>query len=144
MTATVDTTGKNLHLMGNVASGDYAGGGLSFDVCTTVASFTQIEYTLAGSADGCDLQLQIKTFDQMPTTQTPPGGCDENAGTCYGFPALQGIPLSSTATDVVESLSDFSGWSDADATQVVGMQWQFNASPSCSVDVTVTNITFLP
>ena len=27
MTATVDTTGKNLHLTGDVASGDYAGGG---------------------------------------------------------------------------------------------------------------------
>jgi hypothetical protein len=49
-------------------------------------------------------------------------------------------------------LSDFSGWSTAtSANQVVGLQWQFtgtqldpDAGPGCPVDVTITDVKFLP
>ena len=76
MSAAVEN--QALHVTGAVTANDYGGAGLSFQVCTTVASFTHVQFTLSGSSPGCDLELQIKTFDQQPKQQTPPGGCDQN------------------------------------------------------------------
>jgi hypothetical protein len=152
MKVSVDGTPKVLHFKGTVASGSYGGGGLSFYVCASVASFTQVGFTVSGSSPGCDLELQIQTFDQRPTNQTPPGGCDP-AGSCYGFPVAKKVAiLPATGTPVTKLLSDFSGWSTAtSANQVVGLQWQFtgtqldpDAGPGCPVDVTITDVKFLP
>ncbi len=151
MKANVDTSAKDMHVTGSVASGDYAGAGLAFLECATVSSFSEVQFTLAGSAGKCDLELQIKTFDQQPISQTPAGGCyqDASAG-CYNFPVVKRIAVpSSDATTVVRPLADFSSWSDANAAQVVGLQWQFTGSnldqgSSCDVDVTITDIKFLP
>ena len=84
MSAAVEN--QSLHMTGAVTANDYGGAGLSFQVCTTVASFTHVQFTLSGSSPGCDLELQIKTFDQQPKQQTPPGGCDQNYESCYNFP----------------------------------------------------------
>ncbi|HVV50347.1 MAG TPA: hypothetical protein VHO06_11850 [Polyangia bacterium] len=164
ISASVDATNKDLHGVGMVASGGYGGIGLSYCACSTVTAFTQVSFTVAGSWPGCDLQMQIKTFDQTPTGQTPMGGCDASA--CYNYPAslmvAQGSPSPMTVT---VPLSSFSNWSDANAAQVVGLQWQWTshvnlpdggldagptdaavdaASSPCAVDATVTNIKFLP
>ncbi|HEY4184833.1 MAG TPA: hypothetical protein VGP07_07165 [Polyangia bacterium] len=170
MSANVDTANKDFHITGSVTMGDYGGAGLGFYTCATVASFSQVQFTLAGSSPGCDLELQLKTFDQQPTSQTPAGGCDMDAGSCYNFPVLKQIAVpSSTATTVTANLSDFTNWSSTTAGQVVGMQWQFtgtniptsdpdaatsdsdpdagatsDAAVGCPIDVTVTNIKFLP
>jgi len=159
VSAAVEGTPKGLHLTGSVFPSDYSGGGLGFNVCATVANFTQVQFDISGSgAPGCDLEMQIQTFDQRPTTQTPPGGCDSSAGSCYGFPVVQkivdvGAPIT-TATTITKKLSDFSNWSTANAKQVVGIQWQFTGTnintsvdggaTSCPIDVTITNIKFLP
>jgi glucuronoarabinoxylan endo-1,4-beta-xylanase len=154
MSATVDATAKSLHVTGAVMSGDYAGTGLSFGVCATVTSFSQIQFTLSGTSPGCDLELQIKTFDQQPITQSPAGGClqDASAG-CYNFPVKKRVAVpSADASTVTALLSDFSSWSDANAAQVVGLQWQWttndaldpDAGAGCPIDVTITNIKFLP
>ena len=57
---------------------------------------------------------------------------------------------------MVVQLTDISNWSDANAAQVVGMQWQWtsptpdldagavDASAGCTIDVTITGIKFLP
>jgi hypothetical protein len=59
---------------------------------------------------------------------------------------------------VAVKLSDVQNWSAANAAQVVGLQWQFTSPPSaldasaadpdaavgCPIDVTVTDIKFLP
>ena len=127
-----------------VAAGDYAGAGVSFAVCATVAEFTQVQFTISGSIGDCALELQLKTFDQTPTTGDPPGGCDSSTTSCYGYPAFKQIVVpTSTATDVVKPLADFSGWSAANARQVVGLQWQLTKAPasdpdagtSCAVDI---------
>ena len=81
MSASVDATNKDLHGVGSVASGGYAGIGLSYCACSTVASFSQVQFTVSGSWPGCDLQMQIKTFDQTPTSQNPMGGCTRAAAT---------------------------------------------------------------
>jgi glucuronoarabinoxylan endo-1,4-beta-xylanase len=152
MNANVDTSAKNLHITGGVTAGDYGGAGLSFSVCATVASFSKVQFTVAGSSPGCDMELQIKTFDQQPTTQTPAGGCDpEGTEGCYNFPVVKQVAVpSEEATTVVTSLADFSKWSEDNAAQVVGLQWQFtgaNVDPDntdgCPIDVTITDIKFL-
>jgi hypothetical protein len=158
MTANVDTTAEALHAKGSVTPGDYAGAGLSFLVCATVASFSQVQFTLSGSSPGCDLELQIKTFAQQPITQNPAGGCYQDAAAgCYNFPVKKQVAVpSSNPTPVVVQLTDISNWSDANAAQVVGMQWQWtsptpdldagavDASAGCTIDVTITGIKFLP
>ena len=154
MTAKVETTGeKTLHATGAVAPGDYAGAGVSFAVCATVAEFTQVQFTISGSIGDCALELQLKTFDQTPTTGDPPGGCDSSTTSCYGYPAFKQIVVpTSTATDVVKPLANFSGWSAANARQVVGLQWQLTKAPasdpdagtSCAIDIQLDNIKFLP
>ena len=149
MKVTVDGTPKVLHIKGTVASGDYGGGGLDFYNCARVDSFAQVQFTVSGAWPGCDLELQIQTFDQSPTTQVPAGGCTTY---CYGFPTYRRIAVSSTIPTVVTKLlSDFSGWSPANAAQVVGLQWQFtgtqldpDASVGCPIDVTITDVKFLP
>jgi hypothetical protein len=148
LTAVVDTINKNLHLTGTLNSGDYAGGGLSFNVCATVTTFNTISFTIAGSAPGCDIELQIQTFDQRPTTQDPPGGCTAN---CYGFPAKGKVAVpSTTPTPVTTPLSSLTNWSAANAAQVVGVQFQFTVPQvadggtaiSCPVDVTIDDVKF--
>ena len=128
MSANVEASA--LRMRGSLAPGDYAGAGLAFLICTTVTSFTQIEFTLSGSSPGCDMELQIKTFDQHPRTQTPPGGCDPaNPAGCYNFPVVKRVAVpTATPTKVVTPLSSFTNWSEANAAQVVGLQWQFTTS----------------
>jgi glucuronoarabinoxylan endo-1,4-beta-xylanase len=158
MAGTVDTTADNFHVTGSVTAGDYGGAGIGFSVCATVASFTQVQFTVAGSSPGCDMELQIKTFDQQPKTQNPPGSCDLSVGTCYNFPVVRRVAVpSATATTVVTPLSSFTNWSAANAAQVVGLQWQFtrnstvvdagtdaDAGTGCPIDVTITGVKFLP
>jgi glucuronoarabinoxylan endo-1,4-beta-xylanase len=152
MTANVDTTAKNLHVKGSVAQGDYGGAGLAFSVCATVASFSQVQFTLAGDSPGCDLELQIKTFAQQPI-DNPPGICYQDASaSCYQFPVAKQVAVPThEAKDVVISLDKFSSWSPENAAQVVGIQWQWtgmnvdpDASDGCPIDVTITGIKFLP
>ena len=140
LSAGVDTTNKDLHGTGMV--------------CSTVASFTQVQFTVSGSWPGCDLQMQIKTFDETPTSQNPPGGCA--AASCYNYPVVvQVASPSPTPVTVTVPLSSFSNWSPTIAAEVVGLQWQWtysganitdgvDASAGCPVDATVTNIKFLP
>ena len=155
ISASVDATQKDLHGVGVVAGGGYGGMGLSYCACSTVTAFTQVSFTVAGSWPGCDLQMQIKTFDQTPTSQNPMGGCD--AGSCYNYPALLTVaPPSSVPMTVTVPLGSFSNWSETSAAEVVGLQWQWtsrssspadggvDASPSCPIDATITNIKFLP
>jgi len=151
MKVSVDGTPKVLHFKGSVTSGSYGGGGLSFYDCATVAGFTQVGFTVTGSSPGCDLELQIQTFDQRPTNQSPAGGCDPT-GSCYGFPVAKKVATlpATTPTVVTAPLSNFSNWSLANANQVVGLQWQFtgtqldpDAGVGCPVDVTITDVKFL-
>jgi hypothetical protein len=148
--AKVEGTPKGLHLAGSVPANSYAGGGLTFLACATVASFTQIQFSVYGNTANCAVELQVQTFDQRPTDQTPPGGCASN---CFNFPVLKQIIDLSTAVaasspkTVVKSLSSFSNWSSTNAAEVVGLQWQFtraSSSGTCTADVTVTEAKFLP
>jgi hypothetical protein len=156
MSTSVDQASKTLHGTGSVVAGGYGGMGLGFHVCATVASFTQVQFNVKGSSPGCEMELQIKTWDQQPTSPSPGGGCDLAAGSCYGFPVTKNVvdlqtPIT-TLTPVTLPLANFSGWSAANAAQVLGLQWQFTRSPvdpdastaGCPIDVSITNVKFLP
>jgi glucuronoarabinoxylan endo-1,4-beta-xylanase len=151
--ASVDDTAKALHASGTVMPGDYCGTGLSFLACTTVVSFSALEFTLSGQplGAGCEMELQVKTFDQQPVNQNPAGGCYQDAGTsCYNFPTLKQVAFpTADPTTVVVPLDSIANWSPENAAQVVGLQWQFtapgldpDAGVGCPFDVYITNIRF--
>ena len=155
MSAGADATAKQLHVTGSVYTGGYGGAGISFAACATVESFTQVQFTLSGANPGCDMELQLKTFEQQPSTQNPAGGCDESAGSCYNFPVVKRVAVpSAETTTVVVPLDSFTTWSTEKAKQVVGMQWQWTANADldpdpdagggCPIDVTISDIKFLP
>ena len=146
MVAAASTAGLNL--TGKVAS--WAGGGMSFLECATVASFTQVQFTIANrTASACTVDMQIQTFALRPMEQVPAGGCKADGGTCYGFPTKTGIvSLSATfaakpVTATLGGTGNFSNWSTANANQVVGVQWQFGGSANCPIDVTISGVKFL-
>jgi hypothetical protein len=149
MSYKVDTTIPALTGTGSVADNSYGGIGFSYAVCTTVASFSKIQFTLQGTWPGCDLELQIKTFDQTPTTQSPAGSCESS---CYNFPVAKQISTGSeTPQDIAINLADLTKWSAANAGQVIGLQWQFtgttvdpDAGAGCPITFSVTNIRFVP
>ena len=152
MSAGADAEAKNLHVTGEVMSGDYGGTGLSFGVCTTVASFTHVQFTLSGSSPGCDMELQIKTYDQQPMQQNPAGGCDQDTQSCYNFPVKKQVAVpTDEVTTVTVPLDEVTDWSPEIAAQVVGLQWQWtgnadldpDAGVGCPIDVTITDIKFL-
>ena len=152
MTATVEGTPKGLHLAGTVSSTGYAGGGLTFLSCVKVSSFTKIQFQVYGSAANCAVELQLQTFDQRPTDQTPPGSCVKAAdgSGCFTFPVTKvtalSSPVTAPGTTVTATLANFTNWSAAAAGQIVGMQWQFirSGSSDCAVNATFTNIKFVP
>jgi hypothetical protein len=132
-------------------------------VCATVATFSSISFTLAGSAPaGCGFGLEIQTYDQLPTTNNPPGGCVPGQA-CERFPNKSHVATPSTTPTVVTTHFGSlmaNPWSAADAAQVVGIQFQFvnvplsppppgsdggtPSSGSCPVDVTIDDVEFLP
>jgi hypothetical protein len=154
--AKVEGTPPGMHLTGAVADNDYGGGGIGFSVCAKVEQFTQIQFDIIGGAPGCDLELQLQTFAQRPTSQSPAGGCNQDTTSCYNFPVIKqvidvSLPIAEMTT-VTKPLSEFSDWSTDNANQVVGLQWQFTGTTvdmattpdGCPIDVTITNVKFLP
>ena len=96
----VNTDDGSLRLTLSVSSGSYGGGGVAFESgCLNASAFTGVQFTVAvasGSLTGCSYQLQLQTFEQRPTSQSPPGGCDILTTSCYGFPAATDLPTPST------------------------------------------------
>lgn len=145
--ASVDTTAANLHVVGKAAV--VAGAGLSFFVCATVQSFTQVSFALAGSAPGCNLALAIQTYDEIPTNIgfEPAGQCHSSTTTCNVFPTVERLAEPSAAPAIITTpLASFSNWSAANAAQVVGLRWQFQPSGAagCAFDITLDDVKFLP
>jgi hypothetical protein len=150
MTATVETKGDML-LAGNVAVGDYAGGGLSFDQCVNTTTYTGVQFTLGGLVAGCDLYFYVQTFDEKGPGSGQIGGCTSN---CYVFP---GMKLASASGVVTVPFSALSGGqlitAPAISNEMVGLQWQLDSpapqgdggQPDCTgVALTVTNVSFVP
>ena len=158
-TQSVDTTAGNFVLNLTAVPSDYAGGGFAFEHCVNVSTFNAVRFTIAlasGDLTGCDLYVQLKTFEQQAITQSPPGGCDESTTSCYTFPQTTiTVPLTATAQTVT---IPFSALAPAAAgqpapQQVVGLQWQIQsgapvdpdggAQLGCVVELRVDDIEFV-
>jgi hypothetical protein len=149
---TVNADGT-LRLTLSVSSGSYGGGGIAFEAgCTDASAFSGVQFTVAvasGSLTGCTYQLQLQTFEQRPTSQNPPGGCDINTTSCYSFPSATGLPAPSAdlanPTMVTAPFSSFGSSVMPAPAQIVGLQWQVNSSSgSCTVELAIDNIGFIP
>jgi hypothetical protein len=142
----VEGSTPGLHLTGSSSSTGYAGGGLTFLQCVKSTGFTKISFQVYGNSPGCNIELQLQTYDKRPTDATPPGGCTAD---CYAsvpsFPSVVSLSsaVAAPGTVVTKNLSDLTNWSAAAATQLVAIQWQFTGS-SCTINATFTNIKFLP
>ncbi len=149
----VNTMDNSLRLTLTVSSGSYGGGGLAFEAgCFDATAFEGVQFTVAvasGSLTGCTYQLQLQTFEQRPMTQNPPGGCDLNFTSCYGFPAAAGLPTPSTdltmPTLVTLPFTQFGQSVMPAPAQIVGLQWQVNSSSGmCTVELRLDDIAFIP
>jgi len=155
---TADTSSQrvadgSLRLTLGVSGGQYGGGGVAFEAgCMDVSQFSGVHFSAAivsGSLAGCPLQLQLATFDQRPTSQSPKGGCDQDAGSCFNFPTATAIPVLSSdpanPTPVVLPFTSFSRVTTGTLQQVVGLQWQVNATGgACTVEILLDDIGFIP
>jgi hypothetical protein len=119
-------TNGALVLSGNVAAGDYAGGGMSFDSCVNTTTYHGIQFTLGGTVAGCDLSFNVQTFEQQANTNG--GGCDKSTSSCYSFPKKT---LTFSTNPITVMFSDLSGGMPTDpaaiAAEIVGLQWQFQS-----------------
>ena len=129
-------------------SGEYAYGGMQFDKCVNTTAYTGVQFTLGGTAAGCDLFIYVQTFDEQSTSNH--GGCTTG---CYSFPQMK---IAIDTAPVVVHFSDLTGGmpvgADLIKAQIVGLQWQFQspagvdggAQPACTgIDMTIDDIQFI-
>jgi len=153
----VDSSAGNFHLMLKAGPGGFAGGGLNFNRCVNVSAWNAIRFTAwvaSGALIGCTFRAELETYDQRPTTQNPPGGCDRSIMNCFGFPASANIPLSTTPTPVMIALPAFTGGAHTTpiVDQIIGLQWQLDsAAPlvdggaqlGCTAEIRIDDIDFV-
>jgi hypothetical protein len=152
----VDAPNGNFRLTLTAGPGGYAGGGVSFDRCVDVSSFNALRFTAyiaSGDLTNCNFKSQLQTFEQRPNSQSPPGGCDPDAGSCYNFPTTM-LTLTTTPTPFTLPFSGFA--SSATQTnpapgQIVGLQWQLESGmlpddagqPTCTAEIRIDDIDFV-
>jgi len=150
----VNTTDSSLRLALTVSSGSYGDSGIAFEAgCVDASAFSGLQFSIAvasGSLSGCAYQIQLQTFEQRPTSQNPPGGCDINTTSCYSFPYVRSnLPAASTdptmPTLVSLPFSMFSASTMPAPAQIVGLQWQVNStSGQCTVELRLDDVGFIP
>jgi hypothetical protein len=131
----------------------YAGGGISMDRCVNASSSTGIRFTAwlaSGDQLNCTFKIQLQTFEQRPTSQSPPGACDMAAGSCYGFPASPSITLTTYMFTFAE-LTTSATHANPIPGQIVGLQWQLESGApledggpqtACTIEARIDDIDF--
>jgi hypothetical protein len=143
---TSSVVGGTMHLKGDVAGGDYGGGGLAFDACVNTAKYSGVRFTLGGEVAACSVVFQLQTFSQQAVTNR--GGCDLAAGaSCYQFPKIAAT-VGATNTIMWSQLenSGMPATGAALAAEIVGLQFQFEGTGgTCmNVDLTIDDVQFVP
>ena len=128
----------------------YAYAGLPFSACTDASAYKGVKFNISGTiSSGCT--IQFSTVDREHNTVANNGTCDPSTATnmsCYASSMVFSLP--SDAGDVTVNFADqMGGGADpnaaaVDATQILGIQWQFNipADGSCTAMVTIKNVSF--
>jgi hypothetical protein len=150
LTASV-TSGENLNLAATLPRYRFTGLALDFDTCSDASDYAGIAVTLQGSVGVGQFYLQLETRRNMPNDD-PDGHCVytseaskwEDCG--YNYVAI--TDLTDTAKVYEFPWSQFTGGkpiTPVDATELLGMQFQFECttSSSCPIDVTLTDVRWL-
>jgi hypothetical protein len=135
----IDMTNETFVLKGNVAAGDYGGGIMAFATCLNTSKYKGVKFKLGGSTSGCDLYLQVQTLSQQSDQYG--GKCDHTVNTCFGFPKKLLTFDASAPLTVLFSELEGSGMPSAAADftkEMIGLQWQFQASSSDCLDINMT------
>jgi hypothetical protein len=151
VTATIERPTMDLKLSGTVVAADYAGGGMAFATCVDSSTWTGIEFTLGGTADGCIITFQLQTESQEPPSNK--GTC--TASSCYSFPQLP-VTIPDTPGPTIVQFSDLTGTGMPSAPadfekEMFGLQWQFSsATPpdgsvqvGCSPSMTISDVMWV-
>jgi hypothetical protein len=140
LTAAVDTTAQNFHMIGGVTG--YAGGGLYFNLCTSAAAYSGVQFTIAGDKGTCVLELQVQTNSDKPLdTQGRKGTC--TSGCVY--PSAKALVVTGTAAQpIAVPFSSLTGGAPVpfDLREIVGLQWQLTSPTSCTADITIDDIVW--
>jgi hypothetical protein len=150
----VDAPAGNFRLSLMPGPGGYAGGGIAFDSCVNASAFTGLRFSAwlaSGDITGCNFKVQLQTYEQRPTSQSPAGAC---TGSCFGFPTSPNLTLASTPTPIIVPFANMT----TSAThampvtgQIVGLQWQLESGaatvdggpqPSCNVEIRIDDVAF--
>ncbi|HEY7374260.1 MAG TPA: hypothetical protein VIF57_19010 [Polyangia bacterium] len=155
-TADVDANAGNLKLTLTVGPGDYAGGGLAFDRCIDASAFNALRFTAyiaSGDLTGCPFVSQVQTFEQRPLNASPPGGCDQDAGSCYSLPSAPVTLTTSPQTFTLPFASFTPAGTNPLGGQIVALQWQLTSGdapddagspqPSCTAEIRIDDIDFV-
>lgn len=155
----VDAPAGNFRLTLTAGSAGYAGGGLAFEGCVDVTQFNAYRFTAwlaSGDLKNCTFKAQLQTFEQRPTSQSPPGACDPDAGvSCYQFPTSPAIALTGTAQTFTFAFTDFTtSFTHVNPIpgQLVGLQWQLEsgaptedggAQTECMGEIRIDDVQFI-
>lgn len=150
----VDAPAENFRLSLTAGTEGYAGGGISFDKCVNASASGALRFTAwvaMGDTTGCTFKSQLQTFEQRPTDQGPPGGCDSDAGSCYNFPTAV-ITLTTSPQVFTIPFGDFSASTMPAPAQLVGLQWQLESGAptedgglqtSCTAEIRIDEVDFV-
>lgn len=143
---TASVADGTMHLKGDVAAGDYGGGGLAFDACVNTAMYSGVRFTLGDKVAGCSVYLQVQTFSQQAVANR--GGCNPASASCYQFPKT--APTLAATNTIMWSQLDGTGMpatGAAIAAEIVGLQFQFEGTggTNCmNIDLTIDDVQFVP
>jgi len=140
----LDAALQNMHVTGTVM--DYAGFGMSFDICVDATAFTGIQFDLWGTSTSTVFQIQTSE-DQNKAYDDPKAVCDVAVSGECAIPASRIQTVMTEQTTVQLPFADFSGGvpvSTVSTNQLIGLQWQFECgnAEGCPVDVRIDNVTF--
>ena len=91
----------------------------------------------------------MKTYDQTPSSGSPAGSCESS---CYQYPVKkQAATPSADPTTVTIPLSDITNWSEENANQLIGLQWQWtpnadldpDAGTGCPIAAKISDVKFV-
>jgi hypothetical protein len=124
---------------------------MAFSTCVDSSTWTGVQFTLGGTADGCNVTFMLQTESQEPPSNK--GTC--TASSCYQFPQIPvTIPTDGSPTTIKWTDLTATGMpaSPADFTkEMFGLQWQFtSAAPpdggnqvGCMPSMTISNVMWV-
>ena len=137
--------GEVLNVTGSIAAGDYAGFGFWFGPCTDASAYSGVTFNIGGDNGPTEVIFQVQTSRNYPID-------DANAkGECVG---TWGSPCASNEIEVVMPVdgnvlqvawAELTGGAPEamDATELLGIQWQFNCGEDpCDVAITLDDVAF--